>query len=137
MAFVSAYLYFDNVNTLCFNFTAPASENVKVLINGTETEFEAAGAANTYIVSTDAIYASQFDEVYTVQLYYGDTLVQTLTYDTSAYIYAMQNKTVEGTSNLSNMALLARATRNYTLSAEKYVNYAPAYDFKGEEDILP
>jgi len=137
VAFVSAYLYFDNVNTLCFNFTAPASENVKVLINGTETEFKAAGAANTYIVSTDAIYASQFDEVYTVQLYYGDTLVQTLTYDTSAYIYAMQNKTVEGTSNLSNMALLARATRNYTLSAEKYVNYAPAYDFKGEEDILP
>lgn len=137
VAFVSAYLYFDNVNTLCFNFTAPASENVKVLINGVEAKVEATGAANTYVASGDAIYASQFDEVYTVELYYGGTLVQTFTYDTAAYIYAMQNKTVEGTSTLSNMALLARATRNYTLSADKYVNYKPAIEFKGEEDILP
>lgn len=137
VGFEGASLFFDSVNKLSFHFTAPNAESVKILINGVEATFTATEEAGVYVVYTDAIYASKFDEVYTVKLYYGDTLVQTLTYDTAAYIYVMQNKTMEGTSELSPMALLARATRNYTLSSKTYENVKPSISFDGEYDLLP
>ena len=137
VSFSGASLFFDSVNKLSFRFTAPNAESVKILINDVEAIFTATAEANTYVAYTDAIYASNFDKVYTVKLYSGDTLVQTLTYDTAAYIYVMQNKTVEGGSELSPMALLARATRNYALSASAYVNTKPEISFDGEYDLLP
>lgn len=133
---MSAGLYFDSVNKLFFKFTAPDKTKVKLLINNKEAEFKSSGAENTYIVYTDAIYASEFDQLYTVELYYDNTLVQTLTYDTAAYFYIMQNNVIDGTSELSPMAHLARATRNYSLSAKAYISYKPTTDFDGIEDTL-
>ena len=65
---------------------------------------------------TDAIYAIDFDDVYTFELYEGETLVQTLTYSVKSYVYSMAN----GTTSNESMIALAKALYAYGKSAEAY-----------------
>ena len=69
---------------------------------------------------TEGIHATEFDKVFTFELYEGDTPVQTFTYSVTSYIYSQMNKTADG--ELTAMAELARALYRYGKSAEAYVN---------------
>ena len=98
--FVSAGVWFDNVNKLYVRLNT--TENVTLKINNVEVE------VTGKTVYTDGIFATQFDEEFTFELYYGETLMQTLTYSVNAYATAMENDA------------LALALYRYGASAEAY-----------------
>ena len=109
--FKAAHVWFDNVNRI--GVTLSTAEGVKLLVNGRQVEL----TGETYY--TEAIYATDFDKVYTFELYEGNTRIQTLTYSVADYVYAMMNKT-DGEGNLTEMAELARALYRYGVSAAAY-----------------
>ncbi len=100
--FVSAGVWFDNVNQLYVKLNT--TENVTLKINGT------AVAVTGKTVYTDGIFATDFDKEFTFELYHGETLMQTLKYSVNAYAKAMENDA------------LALALYRYGASAEAYAN---------------
>ncbi len=67
----------------------------------------------TYTITTAAIYADRFDDVYTVTAYKGDVADAMLTYSVKSYVYSKQDGT-------DMIAALAKATYNYGISAKAY-----------------
>ena len=65
---------------------------------------------------TNGIYATDFDKVYTFELYENGALVQTLTYSVNSYVYSMMDQNENG--ELTEMALLARSLYSYGLFAK-------------------
>ena len=110
--FKSGTLYFDNTNKLMFRFITDSIENLKVTINDKEVTPVADG--DTYVVMTDSIAATGFDDIYTVKLILNDETVSTLECSVKAYVYQMQNS--------SKMSAFANATYAYGLSAKRYVS---------------
>jgi len=106
--FVSVGVWFDNVNKIYVNLST--TDNVTLKVNGKAVELD----GTPYY--TDAIYAIDFDDVYTFELYEGETLVQTLTYSVKSYVYSMAN----GTTSNESMIALAKALYAYGKSAEAY-----------------
>lgn len=100
--FVAAGVWFDNVNKLYVKLNT--TENVTLKINNVEVE------VTGKTVYTEGIIATDFDETFTFELYYGETLMQTLTYSVNAYATAM------------NPDALALALYRYGASAEAYAN---------------
>lgn len=100
--FVAAGVWFDNVNKLYVKLNT--TENVTLKINNVEVE------VTGKTVYTEGIIATDFDETFTFELYYGETLMQTLTYSVNAYATAM------------NSDALALALYRYGASAEAYAN---------------
>lgn len=96
--FTSAYVYFSNVNQIGINYAG----NATVKVNGVEVETE----GNAYL--TDGIAVSNFDTVYTFELYENGVLVQTMTYSINAY-----------TARVSSA--LSTALYNYGAAAEAYL----------------
>lgn len=114
--FISASVWFDYNNRICVKVSGV--ENVKLVVRiGDQT---VAHTQEGTAFMTDGILATGFDTVYTFELYEGDTLVQTLTYSISDYVYAMMNKTEADGETLTSMAKLARALYAYGQSAEAY-----------------
>ncbi|MBQ8432515.1 MAG: hypothetical protein IJX28_06490, partial [Clostridia bacterium] len=68
------------------------------------------------VLYTEDIAATDFDAIYTFELYEGETLVQTLTYSINSYANAKQH------SANATMAELAKALYRYGASAEAYLN---------------
>jgi hypothetical protein len=70
----------------------------------------------------DGILSTEFDNVYTFELYSGEstTALQTLTYSVNTYAYRMQNHEDES-GEISRMAELARALYRYGKSAEAFI----------------
>ena len=110
--FKSGALYFDNTNKLMFRFVTDSIDNLKVTINDKEVTPVADG--DTYVVMTDSIAATGFDDIYTVKLILNDETVSTLECSVKAYVYQMQNN--------SKMSAFANATYAYGLSAKRYVS---------------
>ena len=112
--FTAASVWFDYVNRIGVKLST--TEKVTLKVNGKTVGL----TGTTYY--TDAIYATDFDTVYTFELYEGENLVQTLTYSINSYVHAMLNG---GTQN-PEMQALARTLYNYGKSAEAYAaaNYA-------------
>ena len=105
--FAGAGVHFSNVNKIYVKLST--TENVKLVINNVEVEVTGT------VVYTDAIKATGFAETYVFELYYGEELMQTLTYSVNAYAYAMQDKD-------TNMGRLALALYYYGASATAYMN---------------
>ena len=129
---------FDNTNTLYFRFTAPdiTKDNFLVRIQNAFTgkvyeytlaDFTVVSAADsTYMVTSEAIAPTAFDNRFVVTLVSvnGDveTKIQSLEgYGMNSYICAVQNET-DNSGALTDLAKLARAVCNYGLSAEAYAN---------------
>ena len=110
--FKSGTLYFDNTNKLMFRFITDSIDNLKVTINDKEVTPVADG--DTYVVMTDSIAATGFDDIYTVKLILNGETVSTLECSVKAYVYQMQNS--------SKMSAFANATYAYGLSAKRYVS---------------
>ncbi len=109
VTFKSATVFFDSTNALYFRFTAAdtAGLTFKLGVNGGEAaEVAFVPDGEGYLIKTDAIYATGFDDVYTLTAYVGDTEDATLTYSVKSYVYSKQGD--EGA-----IAALAKATYTY------------------------
>ncbi|MBQ9805384.1 MAG: hypothetical protein IJW49_02590 [Clostridia bacterium] len=117
LSFTAVGVWFGNVNKIYVKLSSTENATLVVKKNGTEidtcTEFVTVNGGTGYM--TGAIYATGFDNLYTFELYEGETLVQTLTYSISSYVYEMQSNT--------EMAPLANALYRYGVSSEAYVLY--------------
>ncbi len=117
VTFTSATVFFDSVNRLKFKFTASDIANVtfKVQVNGGEAADigYVSNGDGTYTITTGAIYAYCFDDVYTVTAYVGGEADAVLTYSVKSYVYAKQGEA-------GNIAALVKATYSYGLSAKAY-----------------
>ena len=114
VGFASVGVWFDYNNRIYVKLSTTA--NVRLLVNDEEVTLE----GTTYM--TDGIPATDFDAVYTFELYEGDTLVQTLTYSVNSYAYAKMNQT-DDEGDLTAMAKLSRALYNYGASAWKFLDH--------------
>ena len=137
--FVSAGLYFDYYNALYVKFNAPSvsDSNFRVRVKDGEENILAtykladcqliSEESNTYLLILPALYATQFEEFYIIELCKyssrATTMQWSLNYGVSSYVCAKQNQT-DDNGDLTPMAELARATYNYGLSAGAYHSFA-------------
>ncbi len=117
VTFKGATVFYDSVNTLRFKFESDDLTGVVFKIkvnNGPEETVEYVNIGdNTYTITTAAIFADRFDDVYTVTAYKDGVADATLTYSVKSYVYSKQDGT-------DNIAALAKATYNYGISAKAY-----------------
>ena len=116
--FTSAGVRFGYVNRLYFKIKATDLTGVTLTVNGKTYTAEdltlVEDTADTYILYTDPVYATEFDRVFTAELSADGRTVQTLTYSVKSYVYAKQN------SENTEMAALVRALYAYGRSAIAY-----------------
>jgi hypothetical protein len=114
--FKAAGVRFGYVNRLFFRFTASDLNGLTVTVNGrvyTESDFNPVeGTENMYVIYSEGIYATEFNEVFTAVLAVGGETVQTLEYSVKSYVEAKQND--------PEMGALVRALYNYGKSSELY-----------------
>ena len=120
LRFTSAGVRFGHVNRLYFKIKATDLTGVTLTVNGKTYTAEdltlVEDTADTYILYTDPVYATEFDKVFTAELSVDGRTVQTLTYSVRSYVYAKQN------GENAEMAALARALYTYGRSAVAYKN---------------
>lgn len=119
VAFTSASLRYETTNRLYFKFKAPDASSVTVRVerNGdrrTYTQSDFSEQGDVFVLVSDHIYATGFDEVYTVTLIYDGVEVERLTYSVNSYVARMQD------SSDPLLSALVRATYCYGISAESY-----------------
>lgn len=111
----SVGVVYTGENKIVFRFVAASTEKLTVKINGETVEFTPVEEGNVvYEARSDAIYANGGDNVYTVTLLIGDSVVQTASYSIKSYAYQMQN------SEDTLAADYAKALYNYNLSLKAY-----------------
>ena len=108
---------FENVNKIYVKFNATA-ENVSVRISRGGVEVETI-ALNDTILYTNEIYATAFDEVFTFEVFVGETKTQTLTYSVNSYV---ANRAATGSTDA--MTDLAKALYLYGEAAKAYAPFA-------------
>ena len=118
--FAAAGVRFDYINRVYFKIKAADLTGVTLTVNGkTYTADDlilVENTANTYVLYTDAVYATEFDKVFTANLALNGEELQTVTYSVRSYVYTKQN------SNDTELAALVRALYNYGRSAIAYKN---------------
>lgn len=118
--FTAAGVRFGYVNYIYFKIKAANLADVTLIVNGkTYTADDlslAENTADTYILYTDPIYATEFDKVFSVELAADGEVIQTLTYSVKSYVFAKQN------IQNNKMAALAKALYSYGRSAVAYQN---------------
>jgi len=129
VTFAGQNLRFDSVNRLMFKFKVDTSVitditklSIKIAVGDeekvvTSENFETAGD-NSYIVYTDEIFATEFDEVFTVTACVDGVDGANVKYSVNSYVYAICNSATAS----EKMIELAKATYNYGLSAKAYLN---------------
>ncbi len=108
---------FENVNKIYVKFNATA-ENVSVRISRGGVEV-GTFALNDTILYTNEIYATAFDDVFTFEVFVGETNTQTLTYSVNSYV---ANRVAAGSSDA--MTDLAKALYLYGEAAKAYAPLA-------------
>ena len=118
--FAAAGVRFDYINRVYFKIKAADLTGVTLTVNGkTYTADDlilVENTADTYVLYTDAVYATEFDKVFTAKLALNGEELQTVTYSVRSYVYTKQN------SNDTELAALVRALYNYGRSAIAYKN---------------
>ena len=108
---------FENVNKIYVKFNATA-ENVSVRISRGGVEVETIALTNA-ILYTNEIYATAFDDVFTFEVFVGETKTQTLTYSVNSYV---ANRITNGSTDA--MTDLAKALYLYGEAAKAYAPFA-------------
>ena len=75
-------------------------------------------SGSTVTIYTDAIAATNLDDVYTVTVYDGQTAGASFTYSVKSYVYALQSATGESEDHVA----LVKALYNYGLRAKAYAD---------------
>ncbi len=117
--FSSANVYFNNVNKLRFKFTAESTENLTFTVkigDGAETAISYFADGEGYVLLTDPIYATGFDDVYTITAYVNGVQDSSVTYSVNSYVYSMMGSADE------KLGALVKATYNYGVAADAYSN---------------
>ena len=119
LCFTAAGVRFGYVNRIYFKIKATDLTGVTVTVNGKAYSAEdlepVENADGTYILYTDAVYATEFDKIFTAELTVDGEVIQTVTYSVKSYVFAKQNGN-------DDMAALAKALYNYGRSALAYKN---------------
>lgn len=127
---ISGGVRFDYLNHMYFKLSAPTVGNVTVRITGDKTgtveytlsdctHLSESEGIGSYLLYSDGIAPTDYDEVFTVELCLDGEVVQTLEYSIAAYVYYIQNKT-DAEGELTAMAALARAMYCFGISAGEY-----------------
>ena len=125
--FESAAVGFGNDIRIRFILTLADGVNAadltfKTRVNGgAETEVAAdlvKISGSTVTIYTDAIAATNLDDVYTVAVYNGETAGASFTYSVKSYVYSFQSATGESEDQVT----LVKALYNYGLSAKAYAD---------------
>jgi hypothetical protein len=120
LCFTAAGVRFGYVNRVYFKIKAADLTGVTLTVNGkTYTADDLTlreDTADTYIFYTEAVYATEFDKVFTAELSADGEVIQTVTYSVKSYVCAKQN------SNDTEIAALVKALYNYGRSAIAYKN---------------
>ncbi len=121
-SFTALGVRFDFQNKIYIKFKTDDLSKIKLSVNGTIIENlsdKIASAGNgVYVFYTDGIAATDFDEIFTFEMYVNGTLHQTITYSVNSYAYA---KCQANESTLTPLAQLVRALYRYGLSAKAYI----------------
>lgn len=116
-------VYCDYKNNIYVNFITNDLSNVAIRVNGVVVSKELFECLNSstgqYKFMSDAIYATGFNDIYTIELLEDGNVVQTVKYSVKSYIYSMQNQTGSDGS-LTALAKISRALYNYGQSAIAY-----------------
>ena len=116
-------VYCDYKNNIYVNFITNDLSNVAIRVNGVVVSKELFECLNSstgqYKFMSDAIYATGFNDIYTIELLEDGNVVQTVKYSVRSYIYSMQNQTGSDGS-LTALAKISRALYNYGQSAIAY-----------------
>ena len=122
--FKSISIHFNYINALAIKIYAKDISKVTLKINGVAVKNEdfTISDENIYYINSNLIYSQDFYKLFTIELYEGNTHLQTLEYSASSYVYQYQNKTQSDGVTLTAMADLVRALRSYYSSAENYKN---------------
>ena len=113
-SFTSVGVWFGTANRIYVKLNT--TENVTLVVKVGDTVIGTYTDLAEAILYTGDIAATDFDAIYTFELYEDETLVQTLTYSINSYAHAKQNSTNAA------MAELAKALYRYGVSAEAYAN---------------
>ncbi len=105
---------FENVNKIYVKFNATA-ENVFVRISRGGVVVTDKIALTDTILYTKEIYATAFDDVFTFEIFVGETHTQTLKYSVNSYV---ANRIAAGSSD--TMTNLAKALYRYGEAAKAY-----------------
>ena len=125
-SFTAVGLRFDYYNQIFIKFKAEDVSKIQIAINDSLVEdlnnrLVSLGGG-VYALYTDGMTATEFDEIYTFELYVNGSLRQMMTYSANSYVYAKGGDlTEQDESNLSAMAALVRALYRYGQSAEAYI----------------
>ena len=113
-SFTSAGVRFDFDNKIFVKFKASDLLEVKIVVNGDDLSNKIEYLDGVYVLYTDGILATEFDKVFTFDMYISGTLHQTVTYSVNSYAYAKNDdNTVIGQ--------LALALYRYGASAKSYL----------------
>ncbi|MBQ8319698.1 MAG: hypothetical protein IJX81_02355 [Clostridia bacterium] len=123
VAATGANLYFDNANALYLYFNIDesvslASLRIFITKNGAPVKVlkgtELAKDEKGYYYKTDAIAATDFDELYTATVYVDDLMISTsVTYSVASYVAANYSAATE-------LGALVQALWNYGVAATAY-----------------
>ncbi len=116
--FTACGVRFDFDNKLYVKFKAGGDSEITFKLNGV-TKYAEQLEDGTYIFYTTGINATDFDEVFTFELYVDGVLHQTITYSVNSYVYAKQGAT-DANGDPTALAELVLALYNYGISAKNY-----------------
>ena len=117
-AFTATGVRFDFDNKIYVKFKTEDVSKVKIICNGKNVTSSIKGVSDgIYVVYTDGIHATEFDKVFTFELYVDDVLYQTITYSINSYVYAKRDSQADGISEL------VIALYRYGLSAKDYIGW--------------
>ena len=101
-------LNISNVNRIYFKVALTEGAQIKVYRNGVEVDYTVDGAT----VYTEAIYATDFDAVYTIEIVYDGNVVSRVNYSVNNYIISMHGH--------NKVGAITTALNNYGQSAVAY-----------------
>ena len=105
----------EDINTITIKISAEGNVETRIA-----KDFESAGSG-FYQCYSSGILPENYDKVYTIDMYDGETLRKTYLYSVKSYVYSYQNKTESDGTTLTAAANAARAIYNYGLSAKAYL----------------
>lgn len=117
-AFTATGVRFDFDNKIYVKFKTADITKIKITCNGKNvTSYNEEVSDGVYIIYTEGIDATEFDKIFTFQLYVDDVLYQTITYSVNSYVYAKYDSQADGIS------ALVIALYRYGLSAKEYAGW--------------
>ena len=117
-SFTSAGVRFDFDNKIFVKFKTTDISSIKIMINGVDASDKAVYVDGVYVLYTDGILATEFDKVFTIEMYVGGEINQMLTYSVNSYAYAKYANSEDKTTPIAQLVI---ALYRYGISATAYV----------------